>query len=162
MVMVPLHHKVGLQSRRYFCSRAHEQNLIRQQLSWWHILCVRWGWEARNVSAIRKGWKKMANISTWEQAKTYHPSTRLSCRKTFRLDLKLFWVKRKAIIEVNQNMWVKTIEKKFFMKEKNVKSLQIYIRAVRGSVRTMTKRTIGLSRVLEVLEAKTWLVFNLL
>lgn len=79
---------------------------------------VFWARSEKYLPSKGGGWKKTVSVSRWEQAKIYLPLARPSCRKAFRLDLKLFWVKRKAAIDVKQNTWVKVIG--MFLVKKNM------------------------------------------
>lgn len=53
-------------------------------------MCVLGARSEKHLPSKGRGWKKTVNISRWQQAKIYPSLARLSCRKAFRLDLKLF------------------------------------------------------------------------
>lgn len=92
-----------------------------------HFVCMLGARSEKYLLSEGGGWKKTVHISRWGQAKFYLPLARLSCRKAFRLDLKLFWVKRKAAIDVKQNMWVKVIGMFLVKKKMMQKPTYIYM-----------------------------------
>lgn len=90
--MVQLHHLPGLlKSKKKFVlqSTLTKPDQAAAALMT-HFVCMLGARSEKYLLSEGGGWKKTVHISKWGQAKFYLPLARLSCRKAFRLDLKLF------------------------------------------------------------------------